>query len=849
MLKFCALSSGSSGNCYYITSEETGILIDAGISCTQIKKSLLHIGENLDDVKAVFVTHEHSDHITGLQVLLKKYPISLYLTEGTYSGIRGISDYYTLAPITQFKSGDSIRIGDLTVYSYKVSHDAKEPVCYKVSADSGENVGIITDLGWADPEVVRAFEDCDLLLLESNHDVELLKIGPYQPFLKKRILSKFGHLSNDSAGIIARNIISKGRLKYLILGHLSETNNHVNLAYETVHQSIRECGYVSGEDYELDVSVRHQVGKLYQIKRMLAVLLFLAMACAQCLVPAFADELLLREQVTYDLPVLNVIVVKDGETLEFVSRKLDSGVLEDYDAPLEIGSLARVTTSLALLELMRQRKISADAEILSYLPDTLDPSLCEGVRFRDLFTHSTGYGNNRFATLSDHPYSESIRDRALRYLERSERRFQPGEFSLLSNADFAFMTLLIETLSGQAFDSYMKDFFNAKKMQNTWVEQPAASERFELMPRFRTEAGQLVRARDYHALIPAADSLSSTLADIEKLLKILTDPALPREYHLFSKSFTNINERTAKSFVFNYFDYNDTEIYLLDSSLPGSINRMIFVPEKRIGIFIGYNTDRLEARDRITNSLLEHLGIYAAPSENEYILSDSAVKFEGYYSPVNLSRKNTETFVAFSHQIKISGIDDGILIGEDFFRPISELLYYSEQSQKYAKFTTDENGRLGYLVLDNELYERSFSSNIQLLLLFALMTISILVLIFTILKWDRLIAGRVDDRPRVWVLFAQIITIVNLVLTIFAVRETGYWDIAYGGGLAISALGYISWSIPASLVLILYALAYTRGDYKWSGFFRVLNTASAPLLFFYFYWLLKYRFLYFFLTF
>lgn len=847
MLKFCALSSGSSGNCYYIASEETGILIDAGISCTQIKKSLLHIGETLDGVKAVFVTHEHSDHVTGLRVLLKKYPISLYLTEGTYSGIRGISDYYTLEPITRFQTGESIRIGDLTVHSYKVSHDAKEPVCYKVSADGGENVGIITDLGWADPEVIRAFEDCDLLLLESNHDVELLKIGPYQPFLKKRILSRQGHLSNDSAGVIARNIISKGRLKYLVLGHLSETNNHVDLAYETVRQSIRESGYVSGEDYELEVSVRHQVGKLYRIKRILAVLLFIAMAFTQSLLPVFADELLLREQVTYDLPVLNVIVVRDGKTLEFVGRRLDSGVLEDYDAPFEVGSLARVTTSFALLELMRRRGISADEKIDLYLPHTIDSSLCEGIRFRDLFTHSTGYRNNRFATLSAQPYSESIRNRALRYLEDGERRFHPGEFSLLSNADFAFMTLLIEALSGQSFDSYMTEFFRANKMQNTQVERSASTpDRPSLMPRFRTVAGQLAEAGDYYALIPAADSLVSTLADMEKLLKILTDSGLPKEYNLFSRTFTNINEKTAKSFVFNYFDYNDTAIYLLDSSLPGSTNRLIFVPEKRIGIFIGFNTDRLEARERITNSILEHLGIYAAPLENRYILSDGAGKFEGYYSPVNISGKNVETFVSFSHQIKISGIDDGILIGEDFFRPISELVYYSEQSQKYAGFTTDEAGRLGYLVLDNELYERSFSSNIQLILLFALMTISALLLILTVSKWDRLIAGRVDDRPRVWVLFAQIIALISLGLTIFAVRETGYWDIAYGGGFAISALRYVGWCVPASLVLILCALACTRGDYKWSGFFRILNMASVPLLVFYLYWLLNYRFLPFF---
>lgn len=843
MLKFCALSSGSSGNSYYIASEQTGILIDAGISCTKIKKSLLHIGESLDDIKAVFVTHEHSDHISGLRVLLKQYPIALYLTEGTYRGISGISDYFTHVPITQFKTGDIVKIGDLTVHSYKVSHDAQEPVCYKVSSDEGENVGIITDLGWADPDVIEAFEDCDLLLLESNHDVELLKIGPYQPFLKRRILSKLGHLSNDSAGIIARNIIAKGRLKYLVLGHLSETNNHINLAYETVNQSIREYGYENGEDYELDISVRNQVGKVYKIRRLLAMLLIMATILMHMLTPNFADELLLREQVTYDLPVLNVVIVKEGETIEFVSRKLNSGVLEDYDAPFEIGSLARITTSLALLGLMDQNQISSDFEISPYLPEECTPESYRGICFRDLFTHTTGYVNNRFATLSERPYSESIRNRAIQYLKNSERQFRSGEYSLLTDSDFALMTLLIEQLSHKDFATYMSDFFTRNGMTNTRVEAQNHSFQNATTPRYHTDSGLPVRAREYHALIPAADSLATTLSDMENLLKMLTATTLPRTYNLYTQVFTNINERTAKTFIFNYFDYNHTAIYLLDSSLPGSTNRMIFVPEKKIGIFIGYNTDNIEARDRITDTLLENLGVYSFPFANEYILSNSAGKLEGYYSPVNISGKNMEKFVSFSHQLKISKIDEGILIGEDYFRPTSELIYFSEQSQKYAKFVTDDEGRLCYFVLDNELYRRTFSSNIQLLLLFILMTVSVLLFILTLLRWNRLIAGRVDDRPRVWLLFAQIIAIANLILTMFAVRETGYWDIAYGGGLATSVLRYFGWSTTFSVILSILALVYTRGDYKWRGFFRILNILNLPLSAFYIYWLMKYHFI------
>ncbi len=435
MLKFCSLSSGSSGNSYYISSETTAILVDAGISCARIQKSLAHIGEDIASVRAVFLTHEHSDHTSGLATLLKKHEIALYSTDGTRSELSFLSGVAVRCEPRVFESGASVRIGDIVVHSYPISHDARDPVCYKIESDCGAIVGIITDLGWADTEVIKAFYDCDLLLLESNHDVELLKIGPYPAFLKSRIIGKSGHLSNDDAGIIARNIIAQGRLRYLVLGHLSETNNHPDLARATVEQSVRERGFVSGEDYELDVMRRGQLGKMYLLRRTL-ILLMCALISVLNLVlmpmlnpPAFAeirsDELLLREQVQYDIPVLSVAVVQGGERKLFFSRQLSEGALRDYDAPFQAGSMARVTTSLALLRLLEQRGITMEEPIRVHLPAELSKSLGEaldGVRFADLFLHTTGFTNNRYNTISEKPYSEDIRSRAQSYILRSEKK-------------------------------------------------------------------------------------------------------------------------------------------------------------------------------------------------------------------------------------------------------------------------------------------------------------------------------------------------------------------------------------------------------------------------------------------
>lgn len=900
MIKFCVLSSGSDGNCYYIASANTGILVDAGISCTKIRKSLEHLGETIDSLSAVFLTHEHSDHTSGLRVLLKKYPMNLYLTDGTYAGIRGAEELNTVRPVKCIRAGDVVQHGDLTVYSYPVSHDAVEPVCYKIVSAEGDCVGIITDLGWADPEVIRAFRDCDLLLLESNHDTELLKIGPYPSFLKQRILSENGHLSNDSAGIIARNILSEGRLKYLILGHLSETNNHPDLAFATVSRSVREFGYCDGIDYELEVSIRNRVGKMYVIKKMLAAFLFVfAFLISQAGGVSYAEELLLREQVTHDLPVLNVVEVHGGRTTMFISRKLTYGTLEDYSAPFEAGGLSRLTTSLALLELLHRRNIPRDASIAEYLPAELHSEQYserfQGITFQHLFLHTSGILDSRFSVLSTAPYSESVRTRAIRYLQTAERRFEAGMYSLRSTADFALMTVLIEQLSGEDFSSYMGKFFAEKGMKDSYIRSVlpdedgsaeaalsassahsvqnshssesrhslrsprTSSAPHSLMPRFYISAGILTQAESYYAKIPAADNFVTTLEDLEKLLHYLTSDRVPAEFDLFTELFANIPEDSSRSTVFDSSNYGGTSVFLLDSALPGGINRILFVPRRRLAFFIAYNTETPLAREEITRTLLERYGIqgkmtadHSAKNEPNGSASTgidpgrsaNLNHLAGHYSPVNLSGSTVEKFVGFSCQLKFSAFDDGIFIGDDFFRPLSPVLFFSDVSQKYARLVTDDDGRLLYLILDNELYRKAFSSNVQILLIGLLAASSFLLLVLIFVKWRDLIAGRVDDRPRVWLLFVQLILLAHIITLAFAVRETEHWRIAYGGGWSLLLLKYFAPANLVALSLAFFSLLYTRKDYKWNGIIRVLMISEVPLIVFYISWLLYYRFVF-----
>ena len=194
-MEFYTLASGSSGNCSLVCAGDTLLLIDAGISCRRIEQSLRALGRTLGDLTAVFITHEHADHVGGLATLSKKSAAPVYVT-------RGVSHILT-CPVVAFTAGDTLEFAGCTVRSFSTSHDAVDPVGYRVDAPDG-SLGILTDTGFVTDAAREALAGVDTLLLEANHDVETLQYGPYPYFLKRRILGDEGHLSNDVAAEFAR---------------------------------------------------------------------------------------------------------------------------------------------------------------------------------------------------------------------------------------------------------------------------------------------------------------------------------------------------------------------------------------------------------------------------------------------------------------------------------------------------------------------------------------------------------------------------------------------------------------------------------------------------------------------
>lgn len=236
------LASGSRGNCAMVASSTTRILVDAGISCRETMKRLPALGESPTQLSAILITHEHSDHILGLQRLATKLNVPVFLTEGTqHAWTRTLRDEEgklpSLPKVERFASGHSFQIGDIAVTPFTIPHDAADPVGFTFRVD-GVKVGLATDLGYMPVSVRDHLRGCDVLVIESNHDVEMLRGGPYPWSVKQRVMSRVGHLSNDALAEFFTSDYD-GEAAYVILAHLSEQNNHPEVARAAAEHALR----------------------------------------------------------------------------------------------------------------------------------------------------------------------------------------------------------------------------------------------------------------------------------------------------------------------------------------------------------------------------------------------------------------------------------------------------------------------------------------------------------------------------------------------------------------------------------------------------------------------------------
>lgn len=251
MARAVPLFSGSKGNSYYIGTASEGVLIDAGRSCKQIELAMEANGLKMSSISAVFVTHEHTDHCSALKVMAKRYNFDVYGSLGT---INALEQGGKVDPKTATKLIESeIAIGNMLVQRFDTPHDAAESCCYRVTASDGKSALVATDMGVMLDSVRTAAAISDFVVLESNHDIEMLKNGIYPFHLKQRILSNKGHLSNSACATELAALVKGGTLR-LMLGHLSEENNTPNLALSTSVSALEQAGLTYKSDYTLDIA-------------------------------------------------------------------------------------------------------------------------------------------------------------------------------------------------------------------------------------------------------------------------------------------------------------------------------------------------------------------------------------------------------------------------------------------------------------------------------------------------------------------------------------------------------------------------------------------------------------------
>lgn len=265
-MRLCSIASGSSGNCVYVGSDNTHLLVDTGISKKRIVEGLSELDIKGDEVNGILITHEHIDHIQGLGVFCRKYEVPIYATKGTISGISFSKSLGKIPEglFNEIKADDYFEIGDIGINPFKISHDANEPCGYRMESGS-KKIAIATDLGMYDDYTVKSLQDLDAVLLEANHDIRMLELGPYPYPLKQRVLGEKGHLSNELSGRLLCDILHD-RLKCVVLGHLSKENNYEELAYETVKLEVTmgDNPY-KGEEIPLMVAKRSVISEIVTV--------------------------------------------------------------------------------------------------------------------------------------------------------------------------------------------------------------------------------------------------------------------------------------------------------------------------------------------------------------------------------------------------------------------------------------------------------------------------------------------------------------------------------------------------------------------------------------------------------
>lgn len=253
MLRYCSLFSGSSGNCTYVGTGDGGILIDVGVSARRITTALKERDIDPRSIRAVLLTHEHSDHVSGLRVLSKQFHWPVVASQGTLDALAAHDQITADQCLYMLPQDRTLSVAGMQITPFATPHDSRECYGYRIDTEDGRSLAMTTDLGYMPQHVLHTITGCQFLHIESNHDPEMLRNGPYPPWLIQRIRGQGGHLSNDECAAALPHLVEAGATR-IVLAHLSEHNNTPDLAEKTACAALSAVGASGGRDYLLSVA-------------------------------------------------------------------------------------------------------------------------------------------------------------------------------------------------------------------------------------------------------------------------------------------------------------------------------------------------------------------------------------------------------------------------------------------------------------------------------------------------------------------------------------------------------------------------------------------------------------------
>lgn len=551
-------------------------------------------------------------------------------------------------------------------------------------------------------------------------------------------------------------------------------------------------------------------------------------------------------QVEYGIPAFSAVLVgADGPDNVKFSYSFGEANLEekefDENSLFQVGSLASLTSFMGLMHLLDQNEIDYSSQISQYLPEMLKPKF-GNLTFDNILLRTTGFPATRFDSISIFERKSS----STKFLNSKAVKpiFEPGVFTLYSNIEPILAGVLIESISDRSFDEYMRQYFDFLGMENTSLKWNSGGEQ---TMRFNVVGGRKFQALDYYPNHPSADSLITNTKDMEKILAFLCTSPVAKK--MLKKRFVNNPFSAGRSYGFTTLNYMGHEAFLVDGAAPGAYSRIIIIPAKKISAFIYYNSDSYMAREGITKELFSS---FLSPF-NEHKRSFPKFKpktdlddYQAMYYPLNNSKKTIERITEYSHRLNVSKINDGLLIGKAFYTPVAETLFYNEASQKFAEFRANENGKLSYLIIGNEVYENVGLFTIAPLETLFFLVLGLLTLILAIIiysRWHNLFLDRVNQRPRYLILIYTVYTLLMIIIAFNAIKSINYWGIAYGPSIMQHTLRILGYFAPFAFLFILFVTIKTARDHRWDGMLAIIMRISIPFYLFFIYWLFYYNFI------